>query len=345
MHIQITDFGSALILNHDNSMRTTPPPSVQSSNESETLMKRRNSFVGTAHYVSPEMLTNKSATASSDLWAFGCILYQMIAGLPPFRAANEYLIFQKIINLEYEFPEGFNEAALNLVENLLQISPSKRLGANDDIHTNGYVSIKEHEFFIPLANNWSLINETPPTIARYLSGDTANDELRNKFDTPENLEPGLAERQITRLMGLSLHEDFDKPNINTNKKGILDIPPKDMNERLRIQRERNIFHRFVEENLILKQGFIDKKKGLFARRRMFLLTTGPHLYYVDATNMVLKGQIPWSRDMRAVAKNFKTFYIHTVSHSLVYNLFKIGIIFDLFLKIIYSPIEHIFWRT
>jgi 3-phosphoinositide dependent protein kinase-1 len=344
MHIQITDFGSALILNHDNSMRTTSPPSVQSSNESEAILKRRNSFVGTAHYVSPEMLTNKSATANSDLWAFGCILYQMIAGLPPFRAPNEYLIFQKIINLEYEFPEGFNEAALNLVENLLQISPSKRLGANDDIHTNGYVSIKEHEFFIPLAKNWSLINETPPTIARYLSGDTANDEPRNKFDTTENLEPGLAERQITRLMGLSLHEDFDKPNINT-KKGILDISPKEMNEKLRIQKERNIFHRFVEENLILKQGFIDKKKGLFARRRMFLLTTGPHLYYVDAPNMVLKGQVPWSKDMRAVAKNFRTFYVHTVSHSFVYNLFKIGIIFHLFVQIIFSPIEHIFWKT
>jgi len=34
-------------------------------------------------------------------------------------------------------------------------------------------------------------------------------------------------------------------------------------------------------------------QGLFARRRMFLLTEGPHLYYVDPVNKVLKGQIPW----------------------------------------------------
>ncbi|KAI2576602.1 PDPK1 isoform 9, partial [Pan troglodytes] len=40
-----------------------------------------------------------------DLWALGCIIYQLVAGLPPFRAGNEYLIFQKIIKLEYDFPE------------------------------------------------------------------------------------------------------------------------------------------------------------------------------------------------------------------------------------------------
>ena len=34
-------------------------------------------------------------------------------------------------------------------------------------------------------------------------------------------------------------------------------------------------------------------QGLFARRRMFLLTEGPQLYYVDPVNMVLKGRIPW----------------------------------------------------
>lgn len=34
-------------------------------------------------------------------------------------------------------------------------------------------------------------------------------------------------------------------------------------------------------------------KGLFARKRMLLLTEGPHLYYVDAHNKVLKGEIPW----------------------------------------------------
>lgn len=309
MHIQVTDFGSALILNNDNCDTTNSPN--DDLNNSETQIKRKNSFVGTAHYVSPEMLTDKSATTSSDLWAFGCILYQMISGVPPFRAPNEYLIFQKIMSLDYEFSNSFSDSAMSLIEKILQKSPSDRLGANDNFRYEGYVSIKKHEFFSPLAKNWSLINETPPKITSNISADSVKkedlNETKSDLEIPENLEPGLTDNQITRLLGLELHEDF---NIIA-KKGILDLSQKERNDRLKIQRQQNIYHRFVEENLIIKQGLIDKKKGLFARRRMFLLTTGPHLYYVDPTNMVLKGQIPWSKDMKTEAKNFRIFYVHT----------------------------------
>jgi 3-phosphoinositide dependent protein kinase-1 len=46
---------------------------------------------------------------------------------------------------------------------------------------------------------------------------------------------------------------------------------------------------------------------------MLLLTLGPHLYYVDPVNMVLKGEIPWSPELRVEPKNFKIFFVHTVS--------------------------------
>lgn len=260
MHIQITDFGSAMLMNHDYYEPTNS--SNESSNSNETQSRRKNSFVGTAHYISPELLVNQKASPSSDVWAFGCILYQMICGYTPFRGANEYLIFQKIINLEYEFSEVFSEAAINLIENILQIDPRQRFGSDDDLLNKGYESIKQHLFYSELAVRWTTLhNEIPPPILS--TSDTIDDGLRNSYETADNLEPGLAEKQITRLIGLALHEDFAK-------KGILDISPREKLEKLSIQRDQNIFHRFVQENLILKQGFIDKKKGLFARRRMLI---------------------------------------------------------------------------
>lgn len=45
---------------------------------------------------------------------------------------------------------------------------------------------------------------------------------------------------------------------------------------------------------------------------MLLLTVGPNLYYVDPSNMVVKGQIPFGMTLRAEAKNFKNFHVHTV---------------------------------
>ncbi|XP_026480741.1 3-phosphoinositide-dependent protein kinase 1-like [Ctenocephalides felis] len=293
MHILITDFGSAKILNEDNSNLN--------SSEGE-MCERRNSFVGTAQYVSPELLKDKRASKVSDLWAFGCIIYQMVSGLPPFRDGSEYLIFQKILKLNYEFPEGFDETAKDLVEKLLVLDPNKRLGINDDGPT--YKSVREHPFFDGI--EWdTLYQQTPPDIYPYLPGRSADEELRSQYRVPDHLEPGLDDKQLTRLFGLEL--GIAEPR---QPKGICDISPEEIERRLEKQK-LDKWHPFVENNLILKQGFVNKRKGLFARKRMLLLTMGPRLFYVDPYNMVLKGEIPWSPELRVEPKNFKIFFVHT----------------------------------
>lgn len=56
---------------------------------------------------------------------------------------------------------------------------------------------------------------------------------------------------------------------------------------------------------------MNKRKGLFARKRMLLLTTGPRLIYIDPAQMAKKGEIPWSDEVRVEPKNFKIFFVHT----------------------------------
>jgi 3-phosphoinositide dependent protein kinase-1 len=292
-------------------------PTGRTNGRQKATLRRRNSFVGTAQYVSPEMLTNKRACRSSDLWALGCIIYQMTAGLPPFRAPNEYLIFQKVVKLEYEYPDGFNATIRSLLEQLLCRHPGDRLGARDKSvfsadRDAGYRSIRAHPFFEPMRDRWrTLHNEQAPRILPYLPRNSNTEELRSQYKcmSPDELQPGLDDRQMNRLLSLALYENARV----TAQKSILDISPIEFEQRLREQRDHNDWHCFVDNNLILKQGLIDKRKGLFARRRMFLLTTGPHLYYVDPVNRVLKGEIPWSEHLRPESKNFRIFFVHTVS--------------------------------
>ncbi|CAH2039692.1 unnamed protein product, partial [Iphiclides podalirius] len=297
MHLQIADFGTAKILDPEE-IRSNTPPTVTNEVEDESPSKndrsRKISFVGTAQYVSPDLLQNRVDTRASDLWAFGCIVYQMISGLPPFRASTEFLTFQKILKMDYEFPEGFPADAKDLVEKLLVLDHTKRLGADDEGDT--YESIRSHPFFegIDWDNIW---DQTPPTISPYLPGGSFEEE----YTVPDHLEPGLGNNQLVRLW------EFD---LSTSR-GILNISPEERRRRLEVQARENKWHPFVDGELILKQGLVEKRKGLFARRRMLLLTTGPRLFYVDPVNMVLKGEIPWSPELRVEAKNFRIFLVHT----------------------------------
>lgn len=45
-------------------------------------------------YVSPEVLANEPATPGVDLWAAGCLAYELLTGEPPFRGRSDYLTFQ-----------------------------------------------------------------------------------------------------------------------------------------------------------------------------------------------------------------------------------------------------------
>ncbi|PGH02847.1 AGC/PDK1 protein kinase [Polytolypa hystricis UAMH7299] len=156
MHVKITDFGTAKILDHPKRLDDSGGiPQMDAASNHD----RANSFVGTAEYVSPELLTDKSACKASDLWAFGCIVFQLLAGRPPFKAANEYQTFQKIVGLEYEFPMGFPPVARDLVERLLVLDPSRRLQIEH---------IKNHEFFDGIVWGRGLWKQKAPRLKPYV---------------------------------------------------------------------------------------------------------------------------------------------------------------------------------
>jgi len=53
-----------------------------------TRITRDGQLVGTPHYLAPELIEGEEATRASDLYALGCLLYECVAGEPPFTGSR-----------------------------------------------------------------------------------------------------------------------------------------------------------------------------------------------------------------------------------------------------------------
>ena len=97
-------------------------------------------FIGTPYYVSPEMCQNKPYNEKSDIWALGCILYELIAFRHPFTASNQAALFIKILHGNYTpLPESTSKDLSNMVKFILQKNYIKRPSMKDIITSKTFL--------------------------------------------------------------------------------------------------------------------------------------------------------------------------------------------------------------
>ncbi|KAJ1348514.1 hypothetical protein KIN20_003828 [Parelaphostrongylus tenuis] len=149
-HIMLSDFGSV----KDLSVKEEFPA------ESTGKRIRRSSFVGTAQYVSPEVLEGGLVSPATDLWALGVVIYQFLTGNHLFHDESEYLIYRRIQKLLYSYPSNFPNSAKECIDSLLKTKPEDRLGSEK---SGGPTALRNHEFFTGIDWN-NLENTKPPPI-------------------------------------------------------------------------------------------------------------------------------------------------------------------------------------
>eukprot|EP01102_Stenamoeba_stenopodia_P020691 TRINITY_DN8162_c0_g1_i1.p1 TRINITY_DN8162_c0_g1~~TRINITY_DN8162_c0_g1_i1.p1 ORF type:complete len:476 (-),score=96.59 TRINITY_DN8162_c0_g1_i1:24-1451(-) len=266
-HIKLIDFGTAKQIGTER-------------------LTRSNSFCGTAEYVSPELLNDQTVGRGSDLWALGCIIYQFISGKPPFRAVNDYHIFQMIRKRELFFPDRFPLAAKDIIERLIVLDPNERIGNKRD----GYIELKSHPFFAEI--NWeNIANQTPPPFK------APSKPLEFPPETP--FQKSTSEDNLTKLAQMQI----SSPSVDgeTDRQKLLE------------QQKNSIWGQFLLPNseVIIETGLVWKKAGLFSKKRQLVLTDLPRLFYVDPDKMVQKGEIPWSAKVVPELKTNKNFWVKT----------------------------------
>ncbi|MBM4386242.1 MAG: serine/threonine protein kinase [Deltaproteobacteria bacterium] len=108
-YVKVLDFGIAKVFNMPGS----------------THLTKTGSIAGTPPYMSPEVIVGEKVDLRSDIYAMGIILYEMLAGIPPFLDETPMKVMMKhlheeikpvsIINPAVEIPETVHQALLKIL--------------------------------------------------------------------------------------------------------------------------------------------------------------------------------------------------------------------------------------
>jgi serine/threonine protein kinase len=127
-NVKVLDFGLAKVRG-DESRAVSNAPTKLTYSVSGTLM-------GTPAYMSPEQTKGKDADRSTDVWAFGCVLYEMLTGRAVFEGETVSEIFAGILTVEPDWrrlPAETPESIRRLLQRCLRKEQSLRFRDIGDV--------------------------------------------------------------------------------------------------------------------------------------------------------------------------------------------------------------------
>jgi serine/threonine-protein kinase len=126
--IKILDFGLAKLAKQESEVSASQLPTTPTTDPGILM--------GTVSYMSPEQVRGKEVTERSDIFSFGTILFEMLAGTRPFRGTTSADLMSAILRDEADYNKLVNNAPAELIRVLahcLEKNPSNRFQSTRDL--------------------------------------------------------------------------------------------------------------------------------------------------------------------------------------------------------------------
>lgn len=82
---------------------------------------------GTPYYASPEVWKDLPYDSKSDIWSLGCVIYEMCALVPPFRAENMDGLYKRVLKGQHSrIPKMYSDELNHVIKKLLNVNAQGR---------------------------------------------------------------------------------------------------------------------------------------------------------------------------------------------------------------------------
>jgi len=116
---------------------STPTMNLASLTSAASPLTQKGSIVGTFQYIAPEVLQGAQADTRSDLFSFGCVLYEMITGRRAFEGKSQLSVFTSILEKDPEPISAFQPLSPPMLERVvlacLAKDPADRMQSAHDL--------------------------------------------------------------------------------------------------------------------------------------------------------------------------------------------------------------------
>ena len=131
--VKVLDFGLAKAMEPTG---VASPSVSQSPTITTPAMTQAGMILGTAAYMSPEQARGKPVDKRADIWAFGCVLYEMLTGQRAFDGQGVSETLARVLEREPDWaklPATLSPALRTYLRRCLQKDPRQRVQAIGDV--------------------------------------------------------------------------------------------------------------------------------------------------------------------------------------------------------------------
>ncbi|TDI23266.1 MAG: serine/threonine-protein kinase PknK, partial [Acidobacteria bacterium] len=201
-HVKVMDFGLAKLMHTDS----------HPLEQAETIGPLTDSGmrVGTPAYMAPEQLLGGEADVRSDIFAFGILLYELLAGVHPFTRSSQSETMSAIIREApvpiRQYAGDLPKSARLMLDRLLAKEPYRRYQSFEDLRVDLRQLAQETSGQTPVPRSVETSEPSGPTRTPYVGRETERAELRRLLEQAKagrgslvliGGEPGVGKTRLT----------------------------------------------------------------------------------------------------------------------------------------------------